>query len=244
MSVASVRFESESFGRWVDYQILLPDSGDGPFPVVIQLHGLGDDHRSWIDRTNIVRYADEYPIAIVFPDGGTSGYLNWKEAGRIHRQAWESLIVRDIPNHLRRQFNVTSGPWGIGGLSMGGYGAMRIGLKYPAQFASIWAHSSAFHIDPYLDSDLIDVERIDDASVHLHARRLVESGGKSPVISLDCGVDDELLEHNRELHGSMNDLGLDHHYAEHPGGHTWAYWDEHVQTALAQHHWVLCETAL
>jgi len=175
VSVASVRFESESFGRWVDYQILLPDSGDGPFPVVIQLHGLGDDHRSWIDRTNIVRYADEYPIAIVFPDGGTSGYLNWKEAGRIHRQAWETLMVKDIPDHLRRHFHVTTGPWGIGGLSMGGYGAMRIGLKYPAQFASIWAHSSAFHIDQHLDSDLIDSRahrRRQRASACTPARRI------------------------------------------------------------------------
>ena len=54
---------------------------------------------------------------IVFLDGGTSGYLNWKEAGRMHRQAWETVIVNDISSHLCRHFNVTSGQWGIGGLS-------------------------------------------------------------------------------------------------------------------------------
>ena len=68
----------------------------------------------------------------MFPDGGTSGYLNWKESGRLHRQAWEDLIVKDISDHVRRHFNVTSGPWGIGGLSMGGYGAMRIGRNIPS----------------------------------------------------------------------------------------------------------------
>ncbi|CAN5708352.1 alpha/beta hydrolase-fold protein [soil metagenome] len=239
MAVARVRFKSEAFGRWMTYNILLPDNGEGPFPVVMQLHGLGDDHRSWIDRTNIVRYAGEYPLVIVFPDGGTSGYLNWNESGRLHRQAYEDLIVKDIPDHLRRHFNVTHGPWAIGGLSMGGYGAMRIGLKYPERFSSIWAHSAAFHIDQYLDPDLIAPEAIEDAGVEVHARRLVESGAPRPVISCDCGVDDELLQFNRELDSLMNQIDLTHHYAEHPGAHTWDYWDEHVQTALAQHHRVL-----
>jgi S-formylglutathione hydrolase FrmB len=225
----------------MSYCIVLPETGEGPFPVVMQLHGLGDDHRSWIDRTNIVRYAETYPLVIVFPDGGTSGYLNWKESGRLHRQAWEELIVTDIPDHLRRLFNVTDGPWGIGGLSMGGYGAMRVGLKYPEQYRSVWGHSSGFHIDGFLDPDLIENEQIDDASVQLLARRLVESGKASPVISFDCGVDDHVIDYNREYHAYLDDIGLKHHYAEHPGGHTWAYWDAHVKSALAQHHRVLCE---
>ena len=193
------------------------------------------------DRSNIVRTAEEYPLVVVFPEGGTSGYLNWKESGRLHRQAWEDLIVKDISDHVRRHFNVTSGPWGIGGLSMGGYGAMRIGLKYPERFASIWAHSSA-SIDRYLDPALIAEAAIDDASIELHARRLVEWGAAKPVISFDCGAEDELLEYNRELHALMDEIGLDHHYAEHPGDYTWDYWDEHVREALAQHHRVLCVT--
>ena len=132
MAVASVRFESEALGgRWITYQVILPECGNGPFPVVIQLHGLGDDSRGWIERTNLVRYAEQYPFVIAMPDGETSSYLNWKEAGRIHRQAFEGHGRHDLPNHLRRFFNVTDGPWAIGGLSMGGYGAMRLGLKYP-----------------------------------------------------------------------------------------------------------------
>jgi S-formylglutathione hydrolase FrmB len=242
MAVAAIRFESESFGRWLSYSVILPEKGEGPFPVVLQLHGLGDDHRSWIDQTNIARYASEYPMAIVFPDGGTSGYLNWMEAGRLHRHAWEDLIVQDIPDHLQRHFNVTDEPWGIGGLSMGGYGAMRIGLKFPERFASVWAHSSAFHVDQYLEPDLISNDAIADADVALHARRLVESESPRPVISFDCGIDDELIEYNRELHQTMDELGLDHHYSEHPGGHTWAYWDEHVREALEQHARVLCNS--
>lgn len=239
MAVADIRFDSSAFGRWATYSLILPETGDGPFPVVFQLHGLGDDHRSWIDRSNIIRYAQDLALVIVFPDGGTSGYLNWKESGRLHRQAWETLVVDDITAHLRRHFHVTPGPWGIGGLSMGGYGAMHIGLKYPEQFASIWSHSAALHLDQYLDAGLIDQRAIDDANLASRLRSLVDRGETLPVISFDCGVDDDLLEFNRDLDALMTELGVDHHYAEHPGAHTWEYWDDHIREALNQHASVL-----
>jgi len=44
-----------------------------------------------------------------------------------------------------------------------------------------------------------------------------------PVISFDCGVDDKLIDHNRRFHAHLDALGIDHHYAEHAGGHTWDY---------------------
>ncbi|HQY31290.1 MAG TPA: alpha/beta hydrolase-fold protein, partial [Thermomicrobiales bacterium] len=169
-------------------------------------------------------------------------YINWQESERLHRQAFETLITQDIPNHIRRHFWVTSGPWGIGGLSMGGYGAMRIGLKYPEQFASIWAHSSAFVISERLDPDLVDPAVIGDADVLHHAEHLIQNRGHVPTISFDCGVDDELIEDNRRVHAQLEKIGLPHTYAEHPGDHTWEYWDIHVQSALMQHVEVLCKS--
>jgi putative tributyrin esterase len=116
---------------------------------------------------------------------------------------------------------------------------MRIGLKYPAQFSSIWSHSAAFMIDEHLLPGLIDPATIADAKVTTHVDRLLVKGGPVPTISFDCGVDDQLIEHNRDLHAYMDKVGLAHHYAEHPGAHTWDYWDLHVQSALAQHMKVL-----
>src|SRR3954471_6366400 len=104
MAVAEVRFDSEAVGRRTTYQVLVPEDGDGPFPVVIQMHGLSDDSRSWIDRSNIVGYAEHLPLVIVFPDGETSGYVNWLESGRLHRHGFEDLIATEIPDHLRRHF--------------------------------------------------------------------------------------------------------------------------------------------
>ncbi len=235
MAVATVQFRSEAMGRQVSYNVILPEASDGPYPVLIQLHGLGDDHQSWIHRSNLIRYVADLGLVLVLPDGAISGYLNWKSAGRLYRQRYEDMIMVDIATHVKRHFNVTDGPWAIGGLSMGGYGAMRLGPKYPERFASIWAHSAAFHIHDVVPAEWLDEGGFEDADIAVHANRLKASGATPPVISFDCGVDDELIQHNRNIDEHLSRLGLDHHYAEHPGAHTWDYWDDHVPEAIAQH---------
>ncbi len=239
MAVVDVQFRSDALNHDVFYSVILPEAGETPFPVVFQLHGLGDSHRAWIDKSMLVMHARPYPLAIVMPGTGTDAYLNWPSGDRLHRHAYEDLIMTDIRDHVRRHFNVTPGPWGIGGLSMGGYGSMRLGLKYPDIFASIWSHSSAFLIRDRLDEPDFVGEALDDASVYVQAERLKAAGGNIPAISFDCGVDDELIEDNRKFDAYLTSIGLDHHYAEHPGAHTWDYWDLHVREALAQHARVL-----
>ena len=239
MSLATVQFFSDGLHRRSQYDVLLPESGDGPFPVLLQLHGLTDDSHSWVQQSNIARYAARYPMIVVMPDGGTSGYVNLPvplgadgEESRIGRANYEDMIIRDLREHVARTFNVRPGPWAIGGLSMGGYGAMRLGLKYPELFNSIWAHSSAVLIGTMVADRVAEA---DDALWITHARRLSDRHDR-PVISFDCGLDDtQLLGDNRTFDRQLTELGISHHYAEHPGGHTWDYWDEHVREALAQH---------
>lgn len=239
MSIADVQFRSEAVGQDVTYSVILPEAGEGPFPVVMQLHGLGDSHRAWIDKSMLAIHARPYPFVIVMPGTGTDAYLNWKSGERLHRHAYEDLIMIDISNHLKRNFNVTDGPWAIGGLSMGGYGSMRLGLKFPDRFASIWSHSSAFLIHDRLQPEDFEDGTFDEGSVYVQAERLKEAGKEPPVITFDCGVDDELIEDNRKFDAYLTKLGLAHTYAEHPGAHTWDYWDLHVRAALAQHARVL-----
>ncbi|MGB3305339.1 MAG: alpha/beta hydrolase family protein [Thermomicrobiales bacterium] len=233
MGVAEVQFHSKGIGQKTEYSIILPEEGEGPFPVLLQLHGLSDNHRSWIERSNLVRHVERYPFIVVLPNGGTSGYVNWPSPERLGKQNYEDLLMEDIPAHVNRHFNARPGPWAIGGLSMGGYGSMRLALKYPERFASVWAHSSAFHIGNMMDDQFV-LDR-DDLDVFKLASKLAEAPG-ALEISFDCGVDDEnLIDHNRELHAHMDRIGLKHHYAEHPGAHTWDYWDDHVREALVQH---------
>jgi hypothetical protein len=59
--------------------------------------------------------------------------------------------------------------------------------------------------------------------------------GQRPRLRVDCGVDDFLIEPNRVFNAHLNAIGFEHEYEEFPGAHTWEYWDEHVQQAIAFH---------
>ena len=82
-TVSQVEFFSTAMNQHVSYTVILPDVGEGPFPVLMQLHGLSDSHMGWLQRTRILGYAADLPMAIVFPDGGTGAYLNWLGYGRL-----------------------------------------------------------------------------------------------------------------------------------------------------------------
>lgn len=235
MAIVDVEFRSEALGHDVQYSLLLPEVGEGPYPAILQLHGLGDNHRAWIDKSMLAIHARDYPMAIIMPATGTDAYLNWKSLERLHQHRYEDYIMQDLMSHVRRHFNVQAGAWGIGGLSMGGFGSMRLGLKYPETFASIWSHSSAFVIHDHLKPEQTDERVITESNLHTIASSLKASGTPHPVITFDCGLDDELLDSNRAFDAHLTAIGLDHSYHEYPGGHTWAYWDEHVRKALEQH---------
>lgn len=120
---------------------------------------------------------------------------------------------------------------------MGGYGSMLLGLKHPDMFCSVGAHSSAF-------SAPASPERWEAfGPPGSEARRendlflLAEQADRAalPALFFDCGVDDFLIQHNRDFHSHLESLGAPHHYAEHPGAHDWEYWDLHIRESLAHH---------
>lgn len=240
MSVHTVRLFSEALSRQSSFNLIHPEAMDGPFHVLVQLHGFSDDHWSWLLNSKLVRHVRQFPLIVVLPDGGTSRYVNLQMHERYGVQRYEDHIMEDVLGYVRRTFQVRPGPMAIGGLSMGGYGALRLGMKYPDVFGSIWAHSAGLR--PLDDAFLGLLDDPSDADVLVHARRIRarrDAGAPTPEIAFDCGVDDVLIEHNRELHTALDDIGLEHRFAEHPGGHSWEYWDAHVPEALARHAQVL-----
>ena len=210
-SVVTVECHSAALDRVVTYTALVPQSGTPPFAVLYQLHGASDDHRAWLYKSNLLRYVDGLPLLVVMPSGENSYYVG----------PWEKLVVDDIPAHVERTFRVRPGRAAIGGLSMGGYGAIRLGLLYPHRYASIFAHSSRLP------------ESADDRDVGVVAERVDRA--QLPALAFDCGVDDHLIDDSRRFHVRLDALGLPHQYREHPGAHTWEYWDEHVREAIAWH---------
>ena len=138
MALCSVQLFGESIQKASGMNVILPDA-QGPFGVLYLLHGLSDDHTIWCRRTSIERYAAELPLIVVMPDGHRSFYCNDPRPGGC---AYEDHIVTDVVGFVDRTFPTIADRAGraIGGLSMGGYGAMMLALRHPDLF-SVWAHT-------------------------------------------------------------------------------------------------------
>ena len=233
MTIATVQFMSQALWREVTYTALLPDesvAGSGPYPVLYQLHGGNQSHTSWLQVSKFLHYVRNLPFIVIFPDGAQSRWAN----GGTPFTAYEDFLMDELSQHIRHTFPATSGKWAIGGNSMGGFGAVRLGLKYPQRFFSIWSHSGGFPTADTLPEHWYWSGNAADLDCYALVARLTPQA--MPLLSFDCGIDDHLLDSNRHLHAFLEAHGMPHTYQEHPGGHTWDYWDKHVQTALTQHH--------
>ena len=239
MAVGQMEISSEVLGRRVLFSVCLPDPakvGSGPYPGVLQLHGRGDNHTSWVVRSKIANYAEDLPVAIIMPDGNLSYWTNWWIRGAGNE--YEDFLMDELLPACEGMFALRAGRWGIGGLSMGGYGAIRLGLKYPDRFASIAAHSSVIFDREELEEQRPDLrleERM-DGDAFAHAETAL-ANAYPPELMFDCGLSDHehLLAGNRAFHAHLDRIGYGHCYQEHQGGHTWDYWDEHVSHALRRH---------
>ncbi len=217
----------------------------GPFHVMFLLHGLSDDHTIWSRRTSIERYVEGLPLIVVMPDGGRGFYCD-AHVGFAYEQA----VATELPEIVEGYFP-TKLPWCATGLSMGGYGAAKLALKYPDRFRSGHSHSGALlfgHVTMELDQDEDTIRRDVQPEFarilgpnsaggpnDLCARAAALSDKARPFLRIDCGTEDFLLEDNRKFHSHLTDLGFDHEYDEFPGSHEWGYWDCHVQDAIAFH---------
>ena len=130
MACATIHYFSRSLRKASSFHIVFPEDPAAPRPwaVFYLLHGLSDDHTIWARRTSIERYVEGLPMAVVMPDGGRGWYSN-----AVEGDAYEDDLLKDVLGLVERTFPVRAERAGraIGGLSMGGYGAVKLGLKHP-----------------------------------------------------------------------------------------------------------------
>lgn len=211
------------------------------YPVVILLHGVYGSAWTWPYKTGVHLQAHkmiqtgELPaMFIAMPSDGLwgdgSGYLphNGKN--------FEKWVVEDVPLVLQQQISgiTTKSPFFIAGLSMGGWGALRIGAKYGKQFKAIAGHSSITNIQQmkiFVEEDLKNFSQTDKVDEDVF-KTFVRHRNQLPPVYLDCGVSDPLLEYNRDLHRLLEREGIKHIYQESPGGHEWAYWEKQIRQSL------------
>ncbi len=248
MALCEVLWQSKVLKKKLGMNVILPEVGDGPFDTLYLLHGLSDDYTVWARRTRIEWYVRETPLIVVMPDGGRGWYTD-NERG----PAWGRYMGEEVVGFVERNFPAKREREGrhIGGLAMGGYGALRLAMRYPDVFGSAHSHSGAlFHgsADWTLPDDREDRRAFADeihqifgtrpeGSSHdvLALARSAQVAGIVPRVWIDCGTEDFLIEPNRKFHQELDRLKIAHEYREYPGAHVWDYWDQHIREAIEFH---------
>jgi S-formylglutathione hydrolase FrmB len=244
MALCEVRYFSRALQKAAAANVIFPETdAAGPFPVFYLLHGLSDDYTMWQRRTSIERYVQNLPLIVVMPDGGRGFYCD-AEAG----VAWETALISDLISLVDKIFPTIADRGGrcVGGLSMGGYGAVKLALRHPTLFCSANSHSGAMGFAHWpLSTDPADAFAVEFTRVigknpvggpnDLFALAESVETALRPALSIDCGTEDFLLDANRAFHAHLETIGYAHRYEEFPGGHVWSYWDQHIQEAIQFH---------
>jgi enterochelin esterase-like enzyme len=208
-------------------------------PVVILLHGVYGSFWNWplvghahLTVDHLVRTGQVRPIVLATPCDGLSAEGT---AYLTHRHAdYESWIIDDVVDCVAEFTGTTAGsPLFLGGNSMGGFGAARLGLRHGSRVSGIALHSAITHLDQLAEFTVDDVGR--EAGLAAADRDLltyVDGAPSVPPIYLDCGTADPLLEANRSLHRELEQRGIHHEYHEFDGGHDWDAWTARLAHSL------------
>ncbi len=215
------------------------------YPVMYLLHGGSGHFNDWLNKTPdkmlIHRLADQYNLIVVMPEGETFGW--YLDSPHDPVSKFETHIIKEVIPKIDASYRTVKDRKGrvITGLSMGGHGAMYLSTRHPDVFCAAGSMSGAldmnlsnFNINPEFTQSLKDRfqqllgsstptdEVFYKNSVINMAEKIKENG---LAITIDCGVDDFLIEVNRELHRRLVYNNTPHDYTERPGAHTWEYWE-------------------
>lgn len=248
----SLSMESNILDYDVQYSVYLPadyEVSQRAYPVVYLLHGYTDDETGWTQFGEVKRLLDEGiasgeipPMIIIMPDGKVTWYMN-DHAGT---ELWEDMFVQEFIPHVEGKYRIKGKKEfrGISGLSMGGFGSLRLSLTHPDLFVACAGYSSAlWTADDFADmgqegydnmfgklvgKGLTGKKRITD---HWKANSIIDMVRSKPLDELkkvrfyfDCGDDDFLAIANAQLHIEMTRKKLPHEYRVRDGAHTWGFW--------------------
>ncbi len=226
-----------------DITVFVPPGDDlTDLPIVILLHGVYGSHWIWSQKTGIhlkmeswIENGDIAPMIIAMPSDGLwgdgSAYLPHKNSD------FEKWIVEDVPNAVAELIPQASNQSKlfIAGLSMGGFGALRLGIKYHNKFSGVSGLSSITVVDEMalFVEEPLDVYSQEEAENESVYATVLKHKNSLPPFRFDCGEEDELIEGNRKLHQQLSDLNIAHTYKENPGKHEWIYWETHIKETIA-----------
>ena len=246
--VDTLAIPSAAMGKTYKAAVVLPNSyakGKAKYPVMYLLHGayghFGDWLKSTPNKMTVKDLADQCNMIIVMPEGETfSFYLD----SPVNKESqFETYITKEVVQKIDQTYRTIAEKKGrvITGLSMGGHGALSLSAKHPELYLAAGSMSGALDMGSMLNRDNSEqVVKLMQPVFGAEAgnRELYEANAvlgmidkikanKMPLI-IDIGVDDFLIESNRELHRRLVYEKIPHDYTERPGAHTWEYWENAV----------------
>lgn len=243
--VDTLQVASAAMGKTYKAAVVLPASyakSKTAFPVMYLLHGAYGHFSDWLKNTPnkklVQSLSDQYNLIIVMPEGETfSFYID----SPVNKESqFETFITQEVIQKVDKTYKTISNRNGrvITGLSMGGHGALYLSARHPDLFCAAGSMSGAVDMSTMLNREssaqvvklMQPVFGDKSGSSEMYAQHAVMGmldkikANKLPLV-IDCGVDDFLIEPNRELHRRLVYNKVDHDYTERPGAHTWDYWE-------------------
>ncbi len=257
MALIQCNFMSKSLMRTVPIQVVLPtdkivfpgqpEPEAKPFKTLYLLHGIFGNYTDWVSGTRLQSWAEARNLAVVMPSGDNSFYVDNRKTSALYG----SFISKDLVEFTRKTFPLSPKREDtfIGGLSMGGFGAIVNGLQHPETFGSIVGLSAALVLNEqnlhseytdflmtnrgYYESVFGDLDKVLGGENDYTALAEKQAGREDkPRFYLACGTEDDLIKPNHTFRDKLMELGYDVTWQEGPGGHDWTFWDEYILKAL------------
>lgn len=247
--VDTLVIQSPSMQKTLKAGVVTPDSyrkkKNGPYPVLYLLHGYSGNFSNWLkvppQKELLQAMADKYQLIIVTPDGG---YSSWYYDSPLDKTSqYETFVAQELVQLIDTKYRTIRDRNGrfISGLSMGGHGALYLAARHPELYLAAGSMSGSVNIAAIDRQSLLqsieavlgpkqeNQHRFEENSIVHMVPQLKQSGVQ---LVIDCGVDDFLIEDNRELHRRLVAEKVAHDYTERPGAHSWAYWGNSLEHHL------------
>lgn len=259
MALVNVTFQSYSLKRNISFCAFIPTNSSndsmedsigqrGDVKTLYMLHGYGGDCNDYLNSPELQDLSTKYNLACIFPNGENSFYLEDIDKS----ENFSAFVGKELVEVTRSMFRLSSRREDtfIGGISMGGYGAMINGLRYFDTFSKIISLSGAYIEINIADKGEFIPDQVSDAKYQnriFHDPKVLRFSDKDPRYCMEeikrsmkklpdiyfvCGKDDFLIESNRKLHNFMKENQVKHYYEEGEGVHDWVYWKKHLETSI------------
>ncbi len=245
---------SQSLNGTTKFYAILPDGYSKTqerYTTVYLLHGFSGDYTNWVKQTDLLKYLREYDYIVICPDGKNSWYAN---SVVLQNANYEDLVTKEIIPFVDKKYRTKQSKFSraIAGLSMGGYGAAKFGLKYSGMFFFAGCISPSISFPTGLEDSTIVArrskeliqsvrdafgstrsEKWNDNDIFIQTEKV--NAKSLPYFYLSVGSQDvmpDIIDLTHTFATALRKKGVSFEMHETAGGHDWKFWDKEIEIVL------------